>query len=268
MPIAELDALKIYYEEAGTGPRLFFISGSGGDLRNKPNQFDSPLARAYSLISYDQRGLGQSDNPPGDFSMRQYADDAARLLDHLGIDRIPMMGVSFGGMVGLELLLQHPDRISAAVLACTSAGGAGGSSYPLHEIQHLPARERAETHLRVSDLRHTQEWINANPEAWEKRVQMVLKNQRPDRDEAGAIKQLEARRYHDTFDRLGEINAPVLLAGGRYDGVAPVQNMQAIHERIAASTLEFFEGGHMFLVQDKSAYPAIMRWLSGVLSDA
>ena len=53
-------------------PEILFISGSGGDLRNKPNQFDSPLAQAFRLLCYDQRGLGRSDVPDGDYSM---ADD-------------------------------------------------------------------------------------------------------------------------------------------------------------------------------------------------
>ena len=55
MPFADLQGLKIYYERAGSGEPLLFISGTGGDLRNKPNQFDGPLPRSFDLLSYDQR---------------------------------------------------------------------------------------------------------------------------------------------------------------------------------------------------------------------
>ena len=75
------------------------------------------------------------------------------------------------------------------------------------------------------------------------------------------MKQLQARRHHDTFDRLPDLRMPVLLAGGRYDGIAPVANMQQIQQQIQGSELQLFEGGHMFLIQDKSAYPAIIAWL-------
>ncbi len=263
MPTIQANGIDIYYERGGTGtgPALLFISGSGGDLRNKPNQFDSPLARAFELICYDQRGLGQTDKPDGTYSMADYADDAAALLDALDIERIAVIGVSFGGMVAQEFALRHSSRISALVLACTSSGGAGGASYPLHELHTLPAQERAAAHLKIADLRHTDDWIAANPEAWEKRMALSLAGTRADRDETGALQQLEARRHHDTFDRLTDLEMPVLLAGGEFDGIAPVINMQRLQSQIRNSELQLFNGGHMFLIQDKGAYPAIIHWL-------
>ena len=260
MPFVSANGIDIYYERGGQGEPLLFISGSGSDLRNKPNQFDSALARAFELVCYDQRGLGQTSKPSGVYAMPDYADDAAALLDALQIEQIPVIGVSFGGMVEQEFELRHPDRIQALVLACTSSGGAGGSSYPLHELQALPPQQRAEKHLRIADLRHTDEWIAANPEAWQKRLQLTLSAQRADRDETGALQQLEARRGHDTYARLPELNLPVLLAGGEFDGIAPPQNMRAMQAQMPAAALKLFNGGHMFLIQDRDAYPYIIQW--------
>ena len=79
---------------------------------------------------------------------------------------------------------------------------------------------------------------------------------------AGAARQLAARAGHDTYTRLPDIDVPVLLTGGRYDGIAPVANMEALAERISDAELKFYSGGHLFLVQDKSAYPDIIQWLS------
>ena len=266
MAYVQANGIRMYWERAGQGDPLLFISGSGGESRhcalpNKPNQFDSRLGGAFDLICYDQRGLGQTENPPGQFTMAQYADDAAALLDALGIPRIAMIGVSFGGMVGQELLLRHPQKVSAAVLACTSSGGEGGASYPLHELSHLPRRARAEAHLKVSDTRHTDERIAQDPERWERLVAMTLEREQSDRDLDGAAKQLEARRHHDTFGRLKDIQVPVLLTGGRFDGIAPPSNMQALNDQIPQSELRFYEGGHLFLIQDKRAYQDIITWL-------
>lgn len=261
MPVTTANDIEIYFERGGHGEPLLFISGSGGDLRNKPNQFDSPLAAAFELLCYDQRGLGQTAKPPGAYTMADYADDTAGLLDALGIDRIAVMGVSFGGMVAQEFALRHGERVQSLVLACTSSGGAGRASYPLHELQDLPPAERAAAHLKVADLRHTPEWIEANPERWQKRLQLGMAAQREDRDETGAAQQLEARRHHDTYSRLGHLQMPVLLAGGEFDGIAPMANMQALHGEISGSELKFFTGGHMFLIQDREAYPYIIQWL-------
>ena len=265
MGVFREDQIEIYYERGQdyghSGEPLLFISGTGGDLRNKPNQFDSPLAKVFELIAYDQRGLGQTSKPDGDYMMADYADDAAALLDYLDLDRVSVVGVSFGGMVGQEFVLRHPDRVSKLVLACTSSGGLGRSSYPLHEIEKLEAYERAVKHLEVSDLRRDKVWQQENPEKWEQYIQMSISARRSDRHAEGALKQLMARKNHDTYDRLRQITAPVLLLGGKFDGVAPVENMQAIADQIESSEIRFYEGGHMFLVQDKKAYPEMIEWL-------
>jgi 3-oxoadipate enol-lactonase len=267
MPITIANGIDLYFERRGDGAPLLFISGSHGDLRARPNQFDTPLARAFDMIAYDQRGLGQTGKPPGEYTMAQYADDAAALLDALRLDAVPVVGVSFGGMVAQEFALRHPDRVDRLILACTSSGGAGGSSYPLHELQALPPRERAEAHLRISDLRHDDEWVAANPERWERLVELTMAARRPDRDEQGSAKQLRARKGHDTYDRLPRLDVPVLLAGGRRDGIVPVANMEALHRQIAGSRFELFDGGHMFLIQDKTAYPFIVGWLQNDWSE-
>ncbi len=130
MALAKIGDLEIYFERAGDGSRLLFISGSGGDLRNKPNQMDGPLVRNFDVLSYDQRGLGRTSKPDVPYTMAGYADDAARLLDHLGWKSAKVIGVSFGGMVAQELVLRHPAKVERLVLACTSPGGAGGAFYP------------------------------------------------------------------------------------------------------------------------------------------
>ena len=139
MPTLTTKHIEIYFEKTSpkkNGP-LLFIGGTDGDLRNKPNQLNSPLADHFEIISYDQRGLGQTSCPPGDFTMQDYADDAKDLLDLLGIKHAPVVGVSFGGMGAQELAIRHPNKVGKLVLCCTSSGGEGGSSYPLHDLQDL-----------------------------------------------------------------------------------------------------------------------------------
>ena len=194
--------------------------------------------------------------------MADYADDAAGLLDALGWQRVLVMGVSFGGMVAQELVLRHPDKVSALVLACTSSGGDGGASYPLHELETLDEAARAERSLVLADTRRDEAWRLANPEKWQSYLELSLAARRADRDPAGAARQLAARAGHDTWSRLPGIEVPVLLAGGRYDGIAPVANMEALAAGIPDAELRLYAGGHLFLVQDKQAYSEIIQWLS------
>ena len=99
MPFAQIRELRMYYERAGTGRPLLFLNGSGGDLRVRPGPFQGPLGREFDLLAHDQRGLGQTEVSAPPYSMAEYAEDAAALLDHVGWEQCGVVGVSFGGMV-------------------------------------------------------------------------------------------------------------------------------------------------------------------------
>jgi 3-oxoadipate enol-lactonase len=265
MPTAILNGLSFHFERAGAGPPLLFISGTGGDLRVQPSVFASPLAKAFDLLAYDQRGLGRTDKPDVPYSMADYADDAAALLDHVGWDEALVLGASFGGMVAQELALRHPHRVNRLVLACTSPGGEGGASYPFHEIEHLKGEDRARFLIPVSDTRRDAAWAAANADEYEKLVELASADPfggEPGRAE-GAHRQLEARAKHDTWDRLGEIACPVLIAAGRHDGIALPATQEKMAARIPGAELRWYEGGHLFMLQDRAAYPAMIEFLKG-----
>ena len=259
MTYAHVGDLSVWYERRGDGPRVLFISGSGGDLRTKPNVFAGPLGRDVDLLAYDQRGLGQTSVPAPPYTMAQYGDDAAGLVDHVGWDRCAVVGVSFGGMVAQELAIRHADRVERLVLCCTSSGGAGAPSYPLHTLIDLPEEERIAIQLGISDTRYGAEWQAANPDAAEK-IFSTMRTGKPAAD--GYLNQLEARSHHDTFDRLPRVTAPTLVCAGRFDGIAPVSNSEAIASQIPDAELRTYEGGHLFLLQDRSAWGDIVAFLS------
>ncbi|HZZ32062.1 MAG TPA: alpha/beta fold hydrolase [Phenylobacterium sp.] len=265
MPFTTANGLKIYFERAGSGPPLLFISGTGGDLRVKPNVFDGPLAKSFDLLAYDQRGLGQTEKPDVACSMADYADDAAALMVDQGWDEALVIGVSFGGMVAQELAIRRPGRVQRLVLACTAPGGAGGASFPFHEIEHLKGEARARHMIPISDTRRDEAWAAAHPDQYALFVAMGAADpygEEP-RHAMGAHRQLAARAAHDTWDRLHEIACPTLIAAGRYDGIAPPATQEKMAARIPGAKLQWFEGGHLFIIQDRMAAPAMTAFLTG-----
>ena len=90
-------------------------------------------AKEFDVVAHDQRGLGQTEIPPGPYEMADYAADAAALLDSLGWDSCRVVGTSFGGMVAQEFAVTWPERVERLGLVCTSPGG-DFASYPLHEL--------------------------------------------------------------------------------------------------------------------------------------
>ncbi|MDA0240059.1 MAG: alpha/beta fold hydrolase [Proteobacteria bacterium] len=266
MPFTQIGDINIYHERSGTGPKLLYISGTGGDLRRPGSIFSTPLAEQFDVLSYDQRGLGQTDKPDAPYSMAQYAEDAAGLLDAVGWERCSVHGTSFGGMVAQELALRHPDRVEKLVLCCTAGGGAGGASYPLHELDGMEMEEKLRFRLGINDKRLDAAWQAANPDEVEKMIAEQIAQQSLGADEpgraVGARRQLEARAGHDTWDRLPQLSMPVLVCGGKYDGQAEPAVVEALAGRIPGAQLKWFEGGHGFQAQDPMAYVAIAEFLN------
>jgi len=267
MPLADLGDVLLHHERAGDGPPVLLIGGSGGDVRRAPGPFAWPEADRFSLLAYDHRDQGRSSSRSGQQpTMADFAGDALKLVDHVGWDRFSVLGVSFGGMVAQELALAAGERVRALVLACTSSGGADSRSYPLHELYTLPTAERAERLVALLDTRaSTQPRLAA---AITRRLAQDPSLAPHEAPSPGLLRQLEARRHHDTSSRLGRLHLPTLVAAGRFDGIATPSTCERLAEAIPGARLAVFGGGHAFLVQDPAAWPAIAGFLQRALASA
>lgn len=263
MPSVGLNGIEVYFERRGSGPPLLFLNGSGASLATMGVVLD-PFAARCDVLAHDQRGLGRTSVPPGPYTMADYAADAIALVDHVGWERCRVVGISFGGMVAQELAVTWPERVERLALLCTSAGGAGGASYPLHELDDLPADERAALAPRLLDTRFTPDWLALHPADRGLAEVMAARGsvERSEEQRRGEREQLGARRHHDVFDRLARITCPTLVASGRFDGIAPPANSEAIAAAIPGADLRRYDGGHAFFVQDPHAFPDITTWLA------
>jgi 3-oxoadipate enol-lactonase len=260
MPTAAVPGARLHYERAGTGTPLLQIGGTGGDLRRSPSPLEWPGAERFDQVVYDHRGLGRSVavDPSAQPSMADFAADALALADHLGWDRFALVGVSFGGMVAQELAITGGSRLTHLVLACTSSGGAGGASEPLHEILALEPATALARMVALVDTR-TAEDAALRATLAEALAPLTDPAQRP----PGLALQLEARRHHDVWSRLREIVTPTLVVAGRFDALASPANARALAGAITGAELELFDGGHVFLRQDPKAWPRISAFLAG-----
>jgi pimeloyl-ACP methyl ester carboxylesterase len=262
MPTITATRIELYYERRGDGPRLLFFNGSGATLASSAPLIWS-FADRFEVVAHDQRGLGRSAIPPGPYSMADYAADAAALLDHIGWATCRVIGVSFGGMVAQEFAVTWPARVERLALVCTSPGGDGGASYPLHELAERPPEERDAIGIRILDTRFTAEWLADHPA--DRALVEIMAARRSEPKSAqqlrGEREQLEARRYHDVSRRLASISCPTLVACGRYDGIAPLANAEWIAAHVAGAELRVYEGGHVFFLQDPRALGEIGAFL-------
>jgi 3-oxoadipate enol-lactonase len=245
VPTAALDGLDLHYEERGSGPPLLLVPGI-------PAVADdwAPLAERLSgsrrAIAYDNRGSGRSSVTPGPYSTASLAADAVALLDHLGIERADVFGMSLGGMIAQEMALGWPDRVDRLVLGCTHCGVRHAAPMP-RETGRAFALETEDWSERMRALA---------PFAFAPGVDAVLlerfveKKSRDAQDPAGYRAQIDAVLAHDTYERLPGIAHPTVILTGDDDQVIPAASSDVLHERIADSLLYVILGaGHLFFLE-------------------
>jgi pimeloyl-ACP methyl ester carboxylesterase len=266
MPFVTANGTDLYFERAGRGPRLCLVLGSNSTLDGSRLLVDQ-FVRHFDLVVADHRGMGRSGPVTGPYAMATCAADALAVMDAVGWSTAGVCGISFGGMVAQELAVTAPDRVERLALLCTSAGGAGGASYPLHELAGLGPDARAAAFIPLLDTRFDDRWLSTHPGDRNLVAALAARNT-PVTEESevgGAVRQLEARRGHDVWDRLAAVSCPTLVASGRFDGIAPPGNGRAIASRIDGAELRIYDGGHAFLAQDPAALPEIVAFLSAPL---
>jgi len=122
VPKVSVNGFSLYYEIQGDGEPVVLIPGFAAGRETWVLQTPS-LSRDFRVITFDPRGVSESDKPEGPQSISLLADDLAHLLQALGISKAHIVGASFGGFVAQEFALRYPFMTRKLVLCCTSFGG-------------------------------------------------------------------------------------------------------------------------------------------------
>jgi len=115
MPKLHVNGVELYYELLGKGEPLLFIHGLGSSTRDWQDQVDF-FSKTYQVILVDIRGHGQSDKPPGPYSIPLFAADVAQLLEKLKLSPVHVIGISMGGMIAFQMAIDHPDLLKSLVV--------------------------------------------------------------------------------------------------------------------------------------------------------
>jgi proline-specific peptidase len=268
---ATINGNMIYYEVHGKehGEAIFFIHGGPGlgDCRGDIKAFSS-LGNEYKLVFLDMRGSGRSEGKPP-FTHEQWTSDIDGLRKYLGIDRIKILGGSYGGFLSLEYVLRYPEHVTHVILRDTAAS----SNYNDLSIQkaldsNLPGIDQDMLH-RLFEGR-----VRSNEE-FKQMFTAILPLYTVEYDEEVARQRLDAIFYHyethnfafsqnkpkyDLSRRLREIEVPVLVTVGRHDWITPVVCSEDIAKGIGSSKLVIFENsGHSPHVEENEQYVKLVR---------
>jgi 3-oxoadipate enol-lactonase len=259
MPIARIGDIDIAYETFGDGPPLVVImglSGSRGHWRGFPERF----ADRHRVVTFDNRGAGETSAPPGPYTTAQMANDTLGVLDHLAIDAAAVFGVSMGGMIAQELALRAPERVTKLILACTGVGGTGMVPPDPAVVAAFASigQGGAEASIRrMLVTNFSDRFLAERPDVIEELVTYGLTHRL---SPAGFQGQLAAVATHDTASRAHGIRIPTLLLTGGVDRLIPSGNSEVLGARIESSRIVTLDGaGHMIWIEAADAVEQAMR---------
>jgi 3-oxoadipate enol-lactonase len=249
--------VRLACQARGDGPPLLLIMGLGyGRWGWEP--VAEPLAQDFRVLTFDNRGVGDSDVPPGPYTMGQLAADAVAVLDGFEVERAHVIGTSLGGMVAQELAITEPARVDHLVLACTTPGGVNSYPMPQQTVDLMLEATRLEP--LVALRRFTENALAARaerPELVERILELRLSHRF---DFGGWQSQAMAGTTFDASERLGAIRAPTLVLTGTADSVVDSRNSELLAERIPDARLELFDGcGHLFFWEEPQRFASLVR---------
>jgi len=247
----QVDGAQIAYRRIGHGRPLLVLNGFAATSADWDPSFIDVLASSNELILVDNRGIGSSTDDGGPFGIDQLADDAARVIEMLDVERSSVLGWSMGGFIAQRLALQHPDRINRLVLLSTNPGGANAdlasadvwsklidmSGTPHEQARRLlslvfPSAIAESIFLEFGDI----------VAAARAQLSTDLVNRQ--------VVAMDAWHRTGIGNRVREINVPVLVATGTADIVIPPSNALKLVNAIPGAWLaQFNGGGHAFMYQ-------------------
>jgi pimeloyl-ACP methyl ester carboxylesterase len=243
---AELDGRRLSYVRRGSGEPLLLIMGMAGHLGLWREDFLAELERSYDIVAYDQRGIGDSTDVPGPFTIGELADDAAAVLDAVGWESAHVFGISMGGMVAQELVLNHPERVRRLVLGCTYCGGPRTNPMAPGPMRMMTAMNSGniEAALRAGFEANLSPTWAADDDHWRDFQDIALAARVP---VPVVLRQAQAAFVHDTSTRLPAITAPTLVMAGTVDEMVLYANNEVIASLIPGARLHSLpDVGHLF----------------------
>ena len=242
MPKIKANNITINYEQQGSGEPLLLIPYLAAD--NACYAFQVPeYAKHFTCITLDLRGTGESDKPEGAHSTELYADDVARFMEALGLQRAHVAGVSLGAAAGMWLAAKYPDKVKSLSLhsAWTKTDAflkvvVSGWQVTAQALNNMP-----ETIINaIFPWCLTPELYEAKPDYIQALSDFV--RSRPEQPVAAFIQQSNAVVAHDVEAQLGRITAPTQITFGENDLLTSTRFADPMKNNIRNSELLIFAG--------------------------
>jgi 3-oxoadipate enol-lactonase len=252
MPLATVSGRKVYYEIHGDAPGtpLVLVMGMAGSCKGWLALQVPDFAAHHRTLIYENRGVGESEDPGGPFTTADLADDLAGLLDALEVRRAHVLGAFLGGMTAQELALRHRGRVEKLILVGTYARPDAKRRLLLEKWREMARHDFGAAVM----VRERLLWTLRDETLEQRDLVDAMAASFPgsgfplDRDLF--VRQCDACLQHDTVDRLREIRQPTLVICGRHDQLTPPKFHRELADEIPnAHLLTLSSGAHLVMAE-------------------
>lgn len=249
MTLARTAEADLYYQVEGDGPQtLVLVNGVGDPLEGWANQTADFLAAGLRLVTFDNRGVGRSSQPPGPYTSAQMAADLHAVVTAAGLDRFHLCGVSMGGVIAQEYALAHPGPLKSLILANTFA-----AADPFTRAAFLSWAQVAQAAGMPMMMRAQAPWI-FSPDFYAEfpgRVEELIAEAAQSTQPAAAFAaQTAALVDHDTLGRLATLRAPTLVIAAADDIIIRPALSARLFEALPDAAWCMVPGGHAAFWED------------------
>lgn len=216
------------------------------------------LSKHFRVITFDNRGIGDSDAPPGPYTVAEMAGDAANLLEALGIEKAHVLGTSLGGFIAQELAITYPERVDRLILACTGFGGPRFIPMPEVTVKLLaafPTLTQDQRYRLSTENGFTEAFVQARPDVMDRVIEHRL---RVNQGFEPWSWQSNAGATFDASDRVGQIKHETLVITGESDNVVDFRNSELLASEFPNATLRIVPGGHLFFIEEADLVNSIV----------
>lgn len=255
MPIAELEGIWIAYELRGSGFPFLLISGVGYGAWFW-HKLVPGLSESYQVLTFDNRGAGQTDKPPGPYSVPMMAQDTVNLMVNLGIERAFIMGHSLGGYIAQEIAVTRPDLVEKLILASTTHGGKNVIPITPEAYKLLTDRSGDPLDLikRGIEVASAPGFPENHPDIVQELIDYRFTNPVPPEQYQAQVAAgigMAGMSDEKVRESLKAINIPVLVLFGEYDRVVPPGNADLLAEKLPDVQVKIIPNtGHIFPIED------------------
>ncbi len=229
----KINQIDVDYSVYGEKGPWIIVSHSLGCTKEMWEPQIKMLEKNFRVIAYDTRGHGSSGAEGGEYSLDLLADDAACLLDFLGVERVHWLGFSMGGMIGQTFALRYPERLVSIVLADTTSAHTATPVSMWEERIRIAKVEGMNPLVQPAINRwFTEAFRDSNPEVVESVASMIRST-----SVAGWAGCCAAIADIHTTDRLREIECPAMVIVGEFDIGTPLSAALEIHKHLKNSIL-------------------------------